>query len=72
MFDVLRWFTILVAVIGVAVGIFAVVASNEKPPVPPLARQCSVNSSDHAVPALVVLIVSAGLSVMNAPTAFRD
>ncbi len=48
----LRWFTIFVAVIGVAVGIFAVVASNEKPPVPPLARQPSVNPFDRGVAAL--------------------
>ncbi len=49
---VLRWLTILAAVIGVAVGIVAIAASNEKPPVPPLARRPSVNPFERGVAAL--------------------
>jgi len=49
---VIRLLTILAALIGVVVGVIAVGVSNEKPPVPPLARRASVNPFDHGVAAL--------------------
>jgi len=49
---VARWITILAALVGVLVGVVAIRVSNEKPPVPPLARRASINPFEHGVAAL--------------------
>jgi HlyD family secretion protein len=47
-----RWITIALAVLGLAVGIYAVATAKQRPPELPLAREASVNPFAHGVAAL--------------------
>ncbi len=50
-----RWITIILAVAGTLVGVWAVAATRENPPQLPLARSPSINPFDHGVAALGVI-----------------
>jgi multidrug efflux pump subunit AcrA (membrane-fusion protein) len=47
-----RWITIILAVVGTGVGVWAVSTAKQKPPELPLAREASVNPFAHGVAAL--------------------
>lgn len=50
-----RWITIILAIAGTLVGVWAVAATRENPPQLPLARPPSINPFDHGVAALGVI-----------------
>jgi len=52
---VIRWFTILLSVVGLAVGVYAVATADEPPVQLPLARPASVNPFERGVAALGVV-----------------
>ncbi len=62
-----RWFTILLSLAGLCIGVWAVSTADQKEPPLPLARPASINPFDRGVAALGV-IEPAGKSVtVNAP-----
>jgi multidrug efflux pump subunit AcrA (membrane-fusion protein) len=52
---VARWITIILAIIGTAIGVWAVSTAKQKPPELPLARPASVNPFSHGVAALGIV-----------------
>jgi multidrug efflux pump subunit AcrA (membrane-fusion protein) len=50
-----RWLTIVLSLIGLAIGVWAVTTADEKPPVLPLARPASVNPFATGVAALGII-----------------
>lgn len=62
-----RWITIILAVAGALVGVWAVAATRENPPQLPLARSPSINPFDHGVAALGVIEPSRKEAAIVAP-----